>query len=222
MQTFDKVNIANGFNVLHVTDDNFKTFGRVVEGIDVKALNLVMEKTEIPSEGNVYVGSFVELEKVDVKTQIQEEVYGGLEIQLGYCNGRNSTINGFEYHKCSEVLYAVTDLVLCLAHTYDMKNNTIESSEAKFFFVPKGCLVEIYQTSLHLSPCKVSDEGFKAVIILLKGTNDTSFARPNTKTQEGEILLFKNKWVITHKDREPLVKQGARIGLLGENTEVKF
>ncbi|MBQ7739965.1 MAG: DUF4867 family protein, partial [Eubacterium sp.] len=34
--------------------------------------------------------------------------------------------------------------------------------------------------------------------------------------------LQKNKWVIAHKDREPLIKQGAYAGLIGENKELKF
>jgi hypothetical protein len=36
------------------------------------------------------------------------------------------------------------------------------------------------------------------------------------------LLLQKNKWVIAHPEREPLMKQGAFAGLIGENKELKY
>ena len=39
---------------------------------------------------------------------------------------------------------------------------------------------------------------------------------------EERLLLQRNKWVIAHPDREPLIKQGAYPGLLGENKELYY
>ena len=39
---------------------------------------------------------------------------------------------------------------------------------------------------------------------------------------ESKLLLQRNKWVIAHPEREPLIKQGAYPGLLGENKELHY
>ncbi len=213
----------NKMNIHHVNDDAFKTYGRVISNFEFTELKTcLMQETAIPKENNTYVASYEKMEALAIKKEIENTLYGGLEIQIGYCNGKNSTYNGFEYHKCSEVLVAGTDLMLVLGHTWDMLDNTYQVEDAEVFFVEKGMAIELYQTTLHLSPCKVSDEGFKAVIILLKGTNDASFVKQACQDKEHDILLFKNKWVIAHPDREPLIKSGAVAGLIGENKALKY
>ncbi len=213
----------NGMNICEISSEEFKTFGRVVKGIDFSILQEYMNKTEIPTNGNVYVASTPEMEVLEIKSQIQNEIYGGMPIQIGYCNGSNSTYNGFEYHKCSEINYAVTDYMLVVGHVWDMVENKYNSADAQVFFVPKGTAFEFYQTTLHLAPCKTADDGFKAVIVLAKGTNTTDgFEKPQIKTPEGEILHVKNKWIICHKDRMPLVSQGVKTYLEGENIQLKY
>lgn len=170
----------------------------------------------------MYVPSQKELEETDAFNILKQEVYGGLDIQIGYCNGKNDTYNGFEYHKGSEVICAVTDFMLVLGNSWDLKNNTYHVDMAKVFFVPQGTVLELYQTTLHLSPCKVTDSGFKSIIVLPKGTNMPLEEKIVPRTEEGKILLMKNKWVIAHKDREPLIKNGAYAGLLGENKKLYY
>lgn len=88
----------------------------------------------------------------------------------------------------------------------------------------KGTAIEMYQTTLHLSPCRVSDIGFKDVVILPRGTNTPLNNGGTDEAAIGEerLLLQRNKWVIAHPDREPLIKQGAYPGLLGENKELCY
>ncbi len=217
----ERLQELNGRDVFSISSDKFKTYGKIVENIDFSPLEEYMAKTEIPESGNIYVPSTAEMESLELAKQIKGEIYGGMDVQIGYCNGRNSTFNGFEYHKSSEITYAITDFILVLGHVWDIENNTYDGSKAQLFFVPKGTGFELYQTSLHLSPCKTENGGFKSVIILPKGTN-IPFEKPEMQTSEGEILLYQNKWIICHKDREPLVRQGAKIGLVGENVEVKY
>ncbi|MFI3168013.1 MAG: DUF4867 family protein [Bacillota bacterium] len=213
---------VNDKKVFDIHSEEFKTYGNIVVGIDFSSLEPYMNSTTIPQDGNLYVPSTVEMESLPIAGIIKNEIYGGLEIQIGYCNGRNSTCNGFEYHKCSEITYAVTDFVLMLGHTWDMKDNTYNVEDAQLFFVKAGTSFELFQTSLHLAPCKVTCDGFKAVIILAKGTNTADFEKVKPSTKEGEILLMKNKWIICHKDREPLVKSGAKIGVIGDNRQIKY
>ena len=223
MELLKHLNEVNDVSIKSVLDhEAFKTYGRVVTGYDFSEVVDYMEKeTPIPEQGNVYVASVPEMEKLSVKDKVENLIYGGMPIEIGYCNGRNSTYNGFEYHKCSEINIAVTDFMLVLGHTWQIKNNKYYVGDEKVFFVPKATAIEMFQTTLHLSPCKVNDVGFKDIVILAKGTN-TPLNKSDIITKEDELLLQKNKWVIAHPEREPLIKQGAYAGLIGENKELKY
>ena len=219
----EHLNKVNDVKIFSVFDEEFKTFGNVVTQIDFsEAISFMESSTEIPESGNVYVASVTEMEDLPVKKNLEGTIYGGMPVQIGYCNGRNTTYNGFEYHKGSEINVAVTDLMLVLGHTWQINNNTIRVEDATVFFVPKGTVIEMFQTTLHLSPCRVRDEGFKAVVVLPKGTNTPLEEKPANPVGEDVLLLQKNKWVLAHKDREPLINQGAYPGLLGENKELKY
>ena len=217
------LNEVNDADVYSVFDGEFKSYGRIVKDYDFTELVQYMEnETEIPETGNVYFPSVEKMEKTDIFSIVEDTLYGGMPIQIGYCNGRNTTYNGFEYHKGSEINIAVTDFVLVLGHTWQIENNNFCVGDEKVFFVPKGTALEMYQTTLHLSPCRVCDEGFKDIVILPRGTNTPLENKVKTADSESELLLQKNKWVLAHKDREPLIKQGAFAGLIGENKEIKY
>lgn len=219
----EKLREKNQVEIHSVKEDLFKSYGRFVTGYDVKELTDYMEKhTKIPELGNVYIASVPEMEQTSVYEEMTNILYGGMPIQIGYCNGRNSTYNGFEYHKGSEINIAVTDFMLVLGHTWEIKNNTYKVEDAKVFYVEKGMILEMYQTTLHLSPCKVCDTGFKDIVVLPKGTNTPLIQKKEKRELEDVLLLQTNKWVLAHKDREPLIKQGAYPGLLGENIELFY
>ena len=221
--TLERLNQANDVPVLSVNDPVFATYGRVIAGYDLSDLTSYMEHhTTIPENGNIYVASVPEMEQTPAAEQIQAVLYGGMSVEVGYCNGRNTTYNGFEYHKGSEINVAVTDFMLVLGHTWLIRNNTYRVEDAQVFFVEKGTALELYQTTLHLSPCRVSDEGFKDIVILPRGTNTPLQSRRESGDPESRLLLQTNKWVIAHPEREPLIRQGAFPGLLGENKELRY
>ena len=210
MELLEALNACNDVKIYSVEDEEFSSFGRIIKGYDFEELETYMNLTsQIPEEGNVYVASVEEMESEPVAEQIATSFYGGMSIQIGYCNGRNTTYNGFEYHKGSEINIAITDFMLVLGHNYDICHNTYDVSQATVFFVPKGTAIEMYQTTLHLSPLRVTDEGFKDIVIL-------------PRDEEAILLLQRNKWVIAHPDREPLMKQGAHGGVTGENKELFY
>ena len=228
MRLLEALNTCNDVKILSVEDKEFLSYGKILSGYDVTPLLTYMEEeTPIPEEGNIYIASVSEMEGLAVAAELQSTVYGGLPIQIGYCNGRNTTCNGFEYHKGSEINIAVTDFMLVLGHSYDIVNNSYDVKQAQVFFVPKGTAIEMYQTTLHLSPLRVCDAGFKDVVILPKGTNTPLTEEEknqinNTEDLEQTLLLQRNKWVIAHPDREPLIRQGAHPGVKGENKELFY
>ena len=217
------LNAVNDVPVLSVFDPAFAPYGRVIEGCDFsRADEYMLEKTDIPESGNIYVPSVPELEESELKSDIENTLYGSMPVQIGFCNGRNTTYNGFEYHKCSEINYAVTPFMLVLGHVWDIRDNTYDIRSAQVFFVPAGTAIEMYQTTLHLSPCRVCDEGFKDIVILSRGTNTPLEYKKTNADPESVLLLQRNKWVIAHPEREPLIKQGAHLGVIGENKELFY
>lgn len=197
-----------------VTDSSFAPYGRVVTGYDCRELLEKMGETPLP-EDVVYVPSDAGLEALAVAAELQDNLYGQMPIQIGYCNGHNKKLNALEYHRNSEINIAVTDLVLLIGRQQDITADyTYDTAKVEAFLVPAGTVIEVYATTLHYAPCHVEDGGFRCVVILPRGTNlDCKPAEP--KNGEDKLLFAVNKWLIGHA--EGGLGEGAFIGLKGEN-----
>ena len=201
-----------------ITDEAFKKYGKVLAQYDCAELIREMEHTPLP-EDVIYVPSVEELEVLSVARDFQNSMYGGLPIQIGYCNGHNHTLNALEYHRDSEINIAVIDMVLLLAKEEEIEDDhTLDTSKVKAFFVPAGTMIEVYATTLHYAPCQTSAKGFRCVVVLPKGTNGELSHRPENKSGEEKLLAAVNKWLIGHE--EGGLPEGSFIGLKGENIEV--
>jgi hypothetical protein len=199
-----------------VTDPSFRKYGKVLEGYDFGALLREMKHTPVP-EDVVYVPSVEELEALDVAKTLKNKAYGGLPIQIGYCNGHNKKLNAVEYHRNSEINVAVTDLVLLIGQEQDIEADfTYDTSKIEAFLVPAGCGIEVYATTLHYAPCHVGEGGFQCVVVLPAGTN-TDLTFETEPTGEDRLMTAKNKWLIAHAEAGI---EGAFVGLKGENIEI--
>lgn len=207
-----------GLQIKRIMDKSFVKYGRVITEYDVTPLLKAMENTPLLEEV-VYVPSVKELERLPVFKQLESGMFGGIPIQIGYCNGHNHLLNAVEYHRNSEINIAVTDMILILGMQQDMNSDfTYETSKMEAFLVPAGTTVELYATTLHYAPCGVSGNGFKDIIILPRDTN-TDLDNVPSKNGEEALLFAKNKWLIGHKE-SGLESDGAFIGLIGENLSV--
>ena len=202
-----------------VTGRAFKPFGRVIKGYYLRSLIEEMEKTECPSDRVVYEPSVRSLETLKINRQFSEEAYGGMPIQIGYCNGRNHLLNAVEYHRDSELNLACTDMILLVGKRQDIvRDYTYDTGKMQAFLVKKGTLVEIYSTTLHYAPISAGEhENFRCVVVLPRGTNEPLPAcRGKAHTKEDQLLTHVNKWLIAHPE-SGLDKDGAFVGLKGEN-----
>lgn len=204
--------------IYQVTDDRFKKYGKVVEGIDFSELIAALEKDTPLPEDVEYVPGLKALETLPVKEELSKRSFGEMEIQIGYCNGHNSMLNALEYHKSSEINVAATDAVLLLGSRQDITEDfTYDTSLAEAFLVPKGVAVEIYATTLHYAPCGVGDAGFKVAIVLPKGTN-LNLSDKHTEGEDGHLTAA-NKWLLGHP--EGGLPEGSPMGLTGKNLCVR-
>lgn len=200
-------------NIQKVTDQAFRKYGQVLEGYDFTGIIKEMKHTPVP-EDVIYVPSAEELEALDIIKDLQNKGYGGMPIQIGYCNGHNKKLNALEYHRNSEINIAVTDLILLIGCQQDVEpDHTYDTSKVEAFLVPAGTGIEVYATTLHYAPCHVNEGGFQCVVVLPKGTN-TDLTFPTAKTGEDKLMTAKNKWLIAHEDAKI---EGAFNGLKGEN-----
>ena len=203
-----------------VSDDAFRTYGRVVDGYDYKLLlERLEDTTPKPADSVIYVPSDAGLEDTPAYAQLRNNCYGGMPIQIGYCNGTNTKLNCFEYHRDSEIDIAADDAILLVARQQDIIDGRIDSSKTEAFLCPKGTAVELYATTLHYAPCSArKGEGFRVVIVLPKGTNEDA---PEIKvTNDNDKYLWaRNKWLIAHPDSAEAT-DGAQAGITGENVDI--
>ena len=178
-----------------------------------------MEHAPLPLDEVIYEPSIEELEGLKIADEMKERAYGGLEIQIGYCNGTNTKLNCFEYHRDSEIDIAADDVILLVARQQDIQDGKIDSSKTEAFLCPKGPAVALYATTLHYAPCSAKlGEGFRVVIVLPKGTNEDKPAL-TVKNAEDNLLWAQNKWLLAHKDTAEAA-DGAHVGITGDNIDI--
>lgn len=204
--------------IYSVYDKEFAAYGKVLGGYDTSCLMKALEETPLP-DGVGYVPSEACLEGTCLFGQLQNNAYGGMPIQLGWCNGHNTTLNCLEYHRDSELNIGLNDFILLVAKADDIVDGVLDTAKVKAFKAKAGEVVEVYATTLHYAPCNSAKDGwFKVVIALPKGTNGSM---PSIKAlnAEDKTLWACNKWLLAHKDSSE-ASQGAFIGLVGENIDI--
>lgn len=200
--------------VYNVTDTEFKSFGKILENYDYSEIFEIAKNLPIPNTDIVYEASVPSLEKCEIKKELENRGFGGIETQIGYVGGVNRILNCLEYHKSSEFNIALDDVVLILGLESQIVDGYFATDNCKAFFVPKGMGVELYGTTLHYAPMNIS-ENYHVLCVLPKGTNS---AKPEYRevNTEDKMCAGNNKWIMCHPDSLD-AKKGIYQGLKGEN-----
>ena len=202
-----------------VFDPAFARYGKVITGLDTDALIAALEKTEKPADAVIYLPSVASLEETDLYPILRDNVYGGMPIQIGFCNGTNTKLNCVEYHRDSEINIPAQDMVFLVACESDLVDGHLDTAKVEASRAPAGSAVELYATTLHYAPCDaVSGAGFRVAVVLPKDTN-TDKPEIQNRTPEDALLWARNKWLIAHPDSTEAAA-GAFVGLDGENPDI--
>lgn len=205
--------------ILSVFDKEFEAYGHVITGYDLNELLATLDAVTPLPDGVEYVPSQTELEALPVAKILEVNEYGGMPIQLGWCNGHNTKLNCLEYHRDSEINLGVYDFILLLAKLDDVKDGKLDTSNVKAFLCPKGVMVEVFGTSLHYAPCSAKKgEGFKVMVVLPRGTNGPK-PEMTPLNYEDKLLWACNKWLLAHPEASEAA-QGAVVAITGENTDI--
>ena len=207
--------------IIPVSDPSFQKYGQIVEGYDLSALLKTLEEATPLPENVEYVPEQPELMALPVAKELSDGVYGGMPIQLGWCNGHNTKLNCLEYHRDSELNLGTRDFILLLAKREEMENGRLDTAKVAAYFVPAGTMVEVYGTTLHYAPCSGhAGEGFKVLIVLPKGTN-TDKPELVIRNEEDKLITARNKWLLAHAesseaaDGTPVRLDGINIDIVG-------
>ncbi len=221
MNTLEKLQAANPhITIYDIYSTEFKRFGRVSQLDCSEMIDYLENQTEIPETGHYYTPDDEHMHSFKLYDVAYRENYGLIEVELGYCNGHSTYLNGMEYHKTNEFNIAATDMVIFLGCVIDMEGNYFDTKHARAFYVAKGEVVELYQTTLHYAPCKVFESGFKCGVILSKNTNVLTGIVDTNAVGEHRLLFKQNTWLMVHPDYTEFVELGAFPGIQGENFHI--
>ena len=203
-----------------VYDPEFKPYGQIVDGMAdtvQEILNVLKDAPQGP--GVDYVPEYEPLQELPAMLEISEHCYGGMPVQLGWCNGHNTKLNCLEYHRDSEFNLGTEDFILLLAKQDEIENGVLDTAKVRAFRVPAGVLVEVYATTLHYAPCHTdAQKGFRVMVGLPAGTNTDYRPEGGANTMD-RMLWARNKWLLAHAESSEAA-QGAVVALKGENIDI--
>ena len=206
--------------IYSVYDPAFKPYGQIVEGMEnaIGEILEVLKDTPLP-EGTGYVPEEERLQELPAMVEISEHLYGGMPVQLGWCNGHNTRLNCLEYHRDSEFNLGTEDFILLLAKQSEIQDGVLDTSKVRAFWVPAGVMVECFATTLHYAPCHTdAEKGFRVLVALPQGTN-TEGPAFEPRSWEDRLLRARNKWLLAHPESAEAA-EGAYVGLTGENINI--
>jgi len=185
-------------------------------------------------EANAYTASDPDLE-AHPSAAAFGPAFGFYPLQVGWNAGPNTRLNGLEWHKSPEILVAVTDLALLLGRVEEVDweapgGPAYSSAAVECLYLPAGTALEIFPGTMHLAPCRLSDSGFKSLVILPRGTNEPlaeaekagAASRASAGDGWARLLFMRNKWLLAHPERKVLTDKGAFPGIAGPNVEVRY
>ena len=207
-----------GLPLFDVRDPEFARYGRVLPLTEAETADLArrLDQVAIPAQGNVYFPSEEGLEGAAALPALRRRAFGMMPVQAGFCNGQGHCLNAMEYHRCSEVNFTTTGLVLLLALPEALHDGAMDSGDVVGFYLPPMTAVEVLPLVLHFAPCKIAEAGFNCLVILEKDTNTPISGVDTGADGEQKLLWMRNKWLTCHPD-SPQAGEGAYVGITGEN-----
>ena len=105
--------------IYSVFDPEFHAYGQIVDGMEdtIAALLEALAKTP-QGEAVAYVPEEPLLQNLPEMQVIADHCYGGMPVQLGWCNGHNTKLNCLEYHRDSEFNLGTENFILLLAKQF--------------------------------------------------------------------------------------------------------
>ena len=217
-------------HIYSVNDPEFKSYGNVWDDVPSELTSPVLEALSATPGQGIVGGLFGDLNIMRMALfeagagdpdKLGFLMFGGRPFQLGWCNGHNTRLNCLEYHRASEFNLGARDFILLVAHRWEIEDGKLDTACVKAFRVPAGTVVEVFNTTLHYTPCMVDDGGFQVMVALPAGTNGPRPEAAADMPAAGDSYCYwkADKWVLCHAD-SPKAAEGGYVGLVGKNLDI--
>lgn len=204
--SFERIRELNKeLNIRLVTDPGFKRYGQVLDGYDFQeAMDFVNTLEMPPRHQDIYVQNSAELLGMRIAEKIKNEIYGGMDVDIGYALGIQDSFCGLlEYHRCDEFMVATKEpLILFVGDQRDIVDNCYDLSLLEAFYLPVGLALDLYATSLHGYPCQSGAEGYRMLVALAQNTNNPIDFEIDRTLKETKLLANVNAFVLVQEESE--------------------
>ena len=206
--------------IYSVFDPEFKPYGQVVRGLDDAVAQIMTALAQTPQpEGVGYVPTDPILQNLSAAETVSVHCFGGMPVQMGWCNGHNTKLNCLEYHRDSEFNLGTEDFILLLAKQDEIADGKLDTAKVKAFRCPAGVMIECFATTLHYAPCHADPQKGFRVLIALPWLTNTDKPEFTPRSFEDSLMTARNKWLLAHAESSEAA-DGAYVGLVGENIDI--
>jgi hypothetical protein len=218
-QTYQKV---LGLNILlyppPVDDPKFEEFGAAHWELDpadfVEAVRSEF-KGQL-GEHAVYEPRVESLQDHPFVAQIQETIYNGEPVQVGWVYGNNTDLDYLELNEAAVTLVTVENSVLFVGSKAKLDTSawTYDANDTAAFYVPANSVISLKPETLHSAPVRVSEEaGALTAVIVPEGLG----VEPASPGQGMDQALVSNgRWVFAF----PGLEAGFYEGMTGSNKSI--
>lgn len=212
-----------GLNILlypaPADDPKFEPFGKVRWELDATefAQSLKAAFTGQKGEQAAYEPAVAALQDLPLVAQIQETIYDGQPVQVGWTYGNNASLDLMEYNGVTVTLVTADPVVLFVGgkDKVDGTAGTFNTSDAVAIYIPENSVVELGPNTLRSMPVRVLDAtGQLTAVIVPQGVGIEAAQAGQGMDQ---ALVAKDRWVFSL----PETPGGYFAGLKGSNIRIE-
>jgi len=218
-ETYQKV---LGLNILlyppPVDDPKFEAFGIPYWDLDATGFVKSMKNNfngEM-SDQVVYEPKVDALQNDPLIAQIQEKIYGGKPVQVGWIYGNNAKLDFLEYNGDIVTLIPAENSVIFVGDKANLDQSSwkFDTGKVSAFFMPANSVVSIKPDTLHSAPIRVANSTGQLTAVIVPAGVGLEPATPGTGIDQA--LATNGRWIFAL----PGIAGGYYEGLTGSNKEI--
>jgi|GEM_PF-658148 len=212
-----------GLNILlypaPVDDAKFEPFGTPHWELDPSEFVEVMLGAFDGTMGEqaVYEPVVTALQDHPFVSEIQDAIYGGEPVQVGWIYGNNDSLDLLEYNGTTVTLVTARNVILFIGgkDKIDTETWTYGTGDTMAAYVPENTVVEVYPDTLRSMPVRVLDEtGQLTAVIVPEGLGLEAVSSGDGMDQ---ALVANDRWIFAL----PEVEGGYYAGLTGDSITIE-
>lgn len=212
-----------GLNILlypaPVDDPKIDSYGELHWDLDPTDFVTAMQDNfnSTMTEDAVYEPVVEALQDHPFVTQIQELIYDGEPVQVGWVYGLNDSFEMLEYNGKTATIIPANDIVMFLGQKSGLNAEdwTFSAKDTDAFFVPDHAILELYPDTLRSLPVPaIRENGYLVAVIVPEGVGLEDAAPGEGMDQ---ALVNNDRWIFAFPDNDG----GYYAGLTGSDIAIE-